>query len=824
MSRDIETLDEHASNRLSPAANGTTASQVTPEAGRSIKTPKRDWVFIVLASVAVVYALFAGLRTAADFDLGWQLASGRYVLQQHAIPSVDVLSYTANGKPWVYPPFGGVMLYLWLQMGGFVALSWLGALACAGTVFLCTRQGSRAAAALAIVAVPAIAFRTSPRSELFTTVLFAAFLLILCRHYDSRRSSLWALPLLMLAWVNLHIGFVAGLAVIGAYLVMEASELFFAAPRPAALQRLRTAAPWLAASLAATLVNPWGWNVYRAVFLQNSAMSVHSKLIGEWSPVHFSSAAWLQAVSLRDPASADWWLLSVAAIAVVAALARKEIGSAVVLSVGAYEAISHLRMQGLFAILVCIIGGAVLARAIEAASAGASPAPEANGKSSIWAGEGVFLRDPRATRMAEWAMAGLLAIAVAVRVADLVSDRFYLFSDQISVFGAGESWWFPERAADFLLRENLPGNVFGDYNLGGYLTWKIGQQYPDYFDGRFLPFGESLFSRHAELVASALDSADWQQEADARNIQTVIFSTSRFGGLANFPLQEDCMAMKWSPVYLDQVAAIFVRNTPANAALIQRLGISCHTISPRALSPAASAPDGPSRAAQAEKYEALMNRASIFYVLERDKEAYADIAEAEKTYRQDPDLHLLKAQLARAEGNLPEAESEFTASLALRPTDSGWFSLAEVYATEKKYDAALASLQSAIALSEVDYERYRALGKLYLLMSRPSDALVAFREAQRRSPFRGGLAAMGADFNARVSEGEASADRALGDFAGAVVAQRAAINFAANDASRWQTLADLYGAAGQQEEAAKARQHAAELIAARQARNYSEVK
>jgi tetratricopeptide (TPR) repeat protein len=820
MAQDIETTEERATNSL-PVAGGdlSSASESTREGYAAMNSGQRDWVFIALASVAVFYALFAGLRTTADFDLGWQLATGRYILQHHAIPSADVFSYTANGKPWIYPPFGGVILYLLARMGGFAALSWLGALACASTAWLCTRQGSRAAAALAIVAVPAEAFRTLPRSELFTTVLFAAFLLIFWRHFDSRKSALWALPLLMLVWVNLHVGFVAGLAVIGAYLIMEASELPFAARRAPAIQRVRTAAPWLALSVIATLANAWGWNVYRSVFLQNSAMSLHSQFIGEWSPVHFSWAAWLQALSLRDPAGADWWMLGIAAVAIVTAFARKEIGAAVILSVGAYEAVKHLRMQGLFALLVCIVGGAVLERAIRAASDASTAAPStgSSGDTSVWNGQGVFLRGSRATRIAEWAMVGLLVLVAITRVADLVSDRYYLFSDQISLFGAGESWWFPEKATDFLLHENLPANVFGDYNLGGYLTWKIGQTYPDYFDGRFLPFGESLFARHAELVGSSLDSADWQQEADARDIQTAIFSTSRFGGLTNFPLQEDCMATKWAPVYLDDVAAIFVRNTPANAALIQRLGISCHTITPAALSESASASAGDSRGAQATRYEALMNRASIFYVLERDKEAWADIADAEKIDERDPDLHLLKAQLAQAEGNLSAAEQEFTASLQLRPTDSGWFSLAELYASEKKYDAALDSLRSAISLSDAAYDRYRALGKLYLLMGRPSEALSAFREAERSSPFHGGMSAMGSDFNARVSEGEAAAYKALGDFPDAVVEQRAAVAAEPDDASRWQALGDLSVAAGQLDEAVKARQRAAELAAAAKA-------
>jgi hypothetical protein len=176
----------------------------------------RDWVYVVLVAIALLYAFFAGLRTVSDFDLGWQLATGRYILQHHSIPSTEVFSYTAQGAPWLYPPFSGVIFYLLYLFKGYAALSWLGALACVATVALIAGQGIRVSAALAIIAVPAIAFRTTPRAELFSTVIFAAFLIVLWRHYDVRKTHLWLLPLLMIAWVNSHTGFVAGLALIAA--------------------------------------------------------------------------------------------------------------------------------------------------------------------------------------------------------------------------------------------------------------------------------------------------------------------------------------------------------------------------------------------------------------------------------------------------------------------------------------------------------------------------------------------------------------------------------------------------------------------------------
>ena len=112
---------------------------------------------------------------------------------------------------------------------------------------LLLRRGSAVSAAIAILAVPLIAWRTAPRADMFTVVLFAAFLSLLWENYQTGRARLWLLPLLMVAWVNLHLGFSAGLALMGMYVVTELLEsLFGAERRRAALERLRRAYPMVA--------------------------------------------------------------------------------------------------------------------------------------------------------------------------------------------------------------------------------------------------------------------------------------------------------------------------------------------------------------------------------------------------------------------------------------------------------------------------------------------------------------------------------------------------------------------------------------------------
>jgi tetratricopeptide (TPR) repeat protein len=754
-----------------------------------------DWLRACLIALALSYALLAGLRTVSDLDLGWQLATGRYLVQHHQIPRVDVFSFTAYGKEWIYPPFSGAIFYLLYLAGGYSALSWLGALACAATVAFVVSAGGRLAAILAIIAVPAIAFRTIPRAELFTTVLFAAALAIVWRHHRGERAGLWLLPGLFFVWANLHLGFVSGLGLLGAGVLFELCDALFSDRREGALQRLKKLIPWASASAAATLLNPWGWRIYEAIVRQNRAMRIHSAFIGEWSAVHFNSLALRQAFSARDPASADWWLLGAASIAILAALWKKRLGPAAVLAAGMYLSIEHIRLQTLFAILAAVIGGTLLSELAGEIAA------HAEGAAKSSAEDGLAVSASVVSPWAAFVIAGVFTALVAIRITDLVTDRYYIDSGQISLFGTGPSWWYPERAAAFLKREHLPQNVFHEYDFGGYLTWRIGPEYPDFVDGRYIPFGDELFDEQRRLASLGPDSAEWQLAADHWKINTAIFSVARYAGLGTFALQEFCASNSWKPVYLDDVSVIFVRNRAENAGLIQRLEIRCESAQ---IAPPGTE-SGNSYRARAERFQYFMNAGSIYYVLSRDAEAASMLARAEQIFPDDHGLHLVKAQMLASENRLDEAEREYVRVVSTHPSDDAWFALALLYWGQHRYPEALHCLEEAAPLSLVPYERLRSAGLVYLYMNQPQNALAAFDRAERESPYHGESSDLAREFNAKIANARARAYRQMNEMDRAVAEQKLATDLTPENPALWTTLADLYDAEGHASDSSQAR-------------------
>ena len=82
----------------------------------------------------------------------------------HGVPREAWLSYTAHGVAWIYPIFSGVALYLVFAKLGWAGLSWLCAVVAAFVVWMITRRRELATLGLAMLAVPLIADRATPRS------------------------------------------------------------------------------------------------------------------------------------------------------------------------------------------------------------------------------------------------------------------------------------------------------------------------------------------------------------------------------------------------------------------------------------------------------------------------------------------------------------------------------------------------------------------------------------------------------------------------------------------------------------------------------------
>jgi tetratricopeptide (TPR) repeat protein len=742
-------------------------------------------VALVLSLVAIGYAFLAGLRTLTVTDLGWQLATARWIVQHHEIPSTDVFSYTAQGQPWVYPVGSGLIFYGAYLLGGYALLSWIQAAACAGTVALLLRGGSVVSAVLAILAVPVIAIRTGSRADMFSVVLFAAFLRLLWQQHQTGRARLWLLPILMMAWVNLHLGFIAGLALVAGYVLVEALDMVWPERREAAAERLRNCWPWLILTGVATLANPWGWGILTAVSRQTSAMDTLTLWTSEWGSASLNWTAMSLGLSLHNPTGAFYVMFLIAAVSVPVALLRREFGAAALISGAAVIALRHIRFEALFAVVTVVVAGALLASAF----AWFSQKGEARVRSIPWS-------TGRTIGVALFAI-----IFACVRSADLVSDRRYLASgDELGSFGTGLSWWFPERAAAFIERENIPGQIFNSYNDGGYFTWRLGTKYLDYIDGRTIPFGPKLIERNVILMKSPPDSSAWQREAQDRGINSIFVPLGRNNGLRLFPvLRQFCASDTWRPVYLDEVSAVFVRRTPESQGLIERLQIECATTPlPAVIS------QGNSTLA----FNRWANAAAVLRALGRDSEAFEATKMALAIFPDSAFVHFLRGNLLEQASNFGEAEKEYLLSVTLEPNGTTWSRLGAIYHRENRLMEEIDAWEHASELLPYPAIVLLPLGYADLAAHRPQKALQAFDRAVDGLPPQPSMAA-GNGFLADVAHGRAAAWEALGDLQRAVSLAEETVKLRPGSSEDWLILANLYDREQRFEDGKRARERAA---------------
>jgi hypothetical protein len=283
----------------------------------------RDTVRLALAPALVF--IVASLDRGYQTDYWQHLARGGLVAREGAVVSVDRFTYTAAGASLVDNNWLTQLLYHGLHAGGGIALvqsvnALVLAGAMAGLVGLCHRP-SRSTGIAATAGVLAFfglwpTFLIRPQS--FSVLLFVALYALLLG--SARRPRLlFLVPPMMALWANVHGGFAVGLVLLSVFAlaaIVERLAPFLPLPLweragvrgktphtscdesqvdPQRLPVTRHGGEsetsqtqlfplilCLAFSAAATLMNPYGWNVYRYAG-RLSAIGV-ARGIEEWLP------------------------------------------------------------------------------------------------------------------------------------------------------------------------------------------------------------------------------------------------------------------------------------------------------------------------------------------------------------------------------------------------------------------------------------------------------------------------------------------------------------------------------------------------------------
>jgi len=483
-----------------------------------------------LAVVLVFLGLLAmAARPSVDGDTFWHLRAGTWMLDHGQVLTHDVFSTTRLGQPYINSSWlAQVILALAWRVAGPAGLNLLVAVLvtlafafvyrqCEGNVYLKAFGLVLAAAASAIFWVA--------RPQMASLLLFSVFACVLAEYRWHGRNRLWVLPPLMLLWANLHAGFALGFLLFSAVLAGQVVSRMFGPARPGVLdwRGIGALAATALACAAVVVVNPYGLRLYTVPF-QTVSIGVLQDYIQEWQSPNFH----LIAVQLF------LWLLLAAFGAL--ALGHRRVDLTELLLFGGFTYLALVAARNISIV-------ALLAPPLITRHAAAALAELRSSRPRLAA---VLDPPPGPNRypLLNWALAGVVGLAVLVKVADAGSPS----ANDLALRRQA-----PVDAAAFLEREHPAGPLFNSYNWGGYLSWRLYPQYLVFVDGRTDLYGDDLLRAYLRTAAGLDGYADL---LDEHGINLVLIETGS-------PLLARLdQAGGWQPLYADALATLYQR-TPA---------------------------------------------------------------------------------------------------------------------------------------------------------------------------------------------------------------------------------------------------------------------
>jgi hypothetical protein len=537
-----------------------TSEQPRSSALRFLAPSLRDIIFIFL-----FYSLLAGTlssRPLADADIGWHIRTGELILATHALPRTDPFSSTMQGQPWfAWEWLYDILLGILHHYSGLNGVAWLCAFLVA-TVFtfllsqlLKRGTGLLLAIVLMLLAEAASTIHLYARPHIASWVFALLWFVTLERwegsdHDEGRRPTsprwiLWFFPASMLLWVNLHGAWLFGIALLGIYMLaafvdsVSGSDAF---ARIRAAHRAHAMAWAGAASVAATFVNPYGWQLH---------LHIYRYLADHYLMNHIDE--------FRSPDFHGWaqrcFVIILALVLIAFASNRKanhkkvRLSQWVVVLLAVYAGFYSARNLPVSSMLLVLIIGPILWESFVALA----------DKPGAWQ----WLRRSSAgianfsDRMGaqEMDLRGHLWPVVAVAAAFAICLQGGWLGSRQLIHAEFDPKKMPAAAVNFLQQENIAGKqasaepIFSTDAWGGYLIYRMFPERKVIVDDRHDLYGSGRIRQYLIMTHG---EPGWQSVLAEWKIRTVLLPKG--ATLANL-LRE--LPRGWQVVYEDKVAIVF---------------------------------------------------------------------------------------------------------------------------------------------------------------------------------------------------------------------------------------------------------------------------
>jgi len=518
--------------------SGSSSKVATPAWARWALPSVADLIFAALLGALVFTPL--SVRLLGDAGIGWHIRTGQQILATHVVPRVDPFSSSMGARPW----FAWEWLYdlvvgeLEVTMG-LNGVVWFTSVVIAAVFALGFRmlmtRGTNVLVALVSVllalAASMIHFLARPHvlSWLFALIWFWILDASERGGVSGRggRNWLWALPLLMLVWVNVHGGFLLGFALLGSFWIgalwtwlrAKDSGIEQAFGKIAAGKHSWDLA-WIGLfSAAASLVNPYGWKLHSHIvsYLSDRFLMDH---IEEFQSPNFHGVA-----------QRCFVVLLLITLATLAARGRE-------LRVSQVLTVLFAVYTGLYASRNIPVSSLLLAMVVGPLVPSKGLAPKFSQKmASVQGGLRGHLWPVVAIVVTIW-IAANAGRAGSTKIMDAHFDPKRM----------------PVDAVTYLEKHEVPGPVLSPDYWGGYLIYRLYPKQRVVVDDRHDFYGDTFFKSYLKMVHVELG---WEEFLREHEVSCLLLP--RNAALTNILLE----TRDWKPIYRDELAIAFVRSSSA---------------------------------------------------------------------------------------------------------------------------------------------------------------------------------------------------------------------------------------------------------------------
>jgi hypothetical protein len=486
----------------------------------SLSLSPRTGFWLLISLLALLAAGKVILGDTLDPDAFWHMRVGAELQRQSwPGPLVDDLSFASTREPWT--PYSWLaergMKALW-DVGGYQAAVAVQAAMEAGFILLlgiCALELSRVvqgeprylasavgAAFGGLLSLAYLSFR--PVTAALVVLAVIAWLLLRDRRLEQKSKAVWFVPFIVAVAINIHFFALFAPVWLAALLLGDLIENRRIAIRETVL---------LVTTLLGCLCTPLLLGTIRAVLkYSTSDVMVHSGAIAEFRPFYFGTMGHIALAFVALTAICATWHL--------ARPPKLRLGESFWFAVSIILLFRMGRLAPVFAIIAVPVFAATIPT----------------------------LSDVILTRRA---VVAALAVVLAITMYS-IANAFPRSSEPLATWlnrNGPDAPHYPCAASDFVEQNVAPEShhLLCDFTWGGYLEWRLGQQYQTLMDGRTQLFSKEFWDN------AALGSPERRRQFLRNTSADVAIVRAGIG-----PLRDDLTAMNWKTVYRDSFAEVMV--------------------------------------------------------------------------------------------------------------------------------------------------------------------------------------------------------------------------------------------------------------------------